>query len=155
MALKLLKKKNYLTMIENSVQGPNYLFRNLYAEVDGQEKDLLDDGRWSCAIFVSTILYLFKLIGDLHANVTSTTKDMLSSGWYEINELREGAVLVWESKLGDDDGKMHSHNGFYLGGDMAISNDSKGTGFPWKHHYTYDGTRKIEKIYWHDSLNNG
>ena len=79
---------------------------------------------------------------------------MLSNGWYEIKELKPGTVVVWDKKLGNDDGKMHAHNGFYVGGDMAISNDSKGTGFPCKHHYTYNGTRKIEKIYWHPELDN-
>lgn len=154
MPLKLLKKKNYLTMIENATKGPNYMFRNLYADLDGKEVDILNNGRWSCNVFVSSILYLHKLVKDVRANVESTERDMRANGWYEIKDLRLGAVLVWEKKLGDDDGKMHSHNGFYVGGDMAISNDSKGTGFPWKHHITYNGTRKIEKIYWHPELDN-
>ena len=153
MTLKLLKKKNYLIMIENAAKGENWMFRNLYAEVDGEEKDILKDGRWSCAALVSSILYLNKLIKDIHANVESTEKDMLASGWFETEEPKKGAVLFWEKKLGDDDGLMHGHNGFYVGDNMAISNDSKGTGFPHKHHYTYNDTRKIEKIYWHDELN--
>ena len=162
MAVKILKKKNYLTMIENSVKGQNWMFRNFYVEENRQEKDVLENGGLSCAVFVSSILYLAnstlefsgksKWISFTHANVPSTEKDMLKNGWQEVKDLKPGAVLVWESKLGNDDGIMHEHNGFYIGNDEAISNDSKGTGFPHKHHFTYNDTRKIEKIYWHPAL---
>lgn len=146
MAIKLLKKKNYLTMIENSAKGENWMFRNLYAEISGEEKDILKNGGLSCAVLVSSILFMNKLIKDLHANVSATEKDMVGSGWREVKDLKPGAILIWETK--DD----HSHIGFYMGKDMAISNDSRGAGFPHKHHYTYNNTRKIERIYWHPNL---
>ena len=140
-------------MIENSARGENWMFRNLFAEINGEQRDILENGGLSCAMTVSSILFLNKLIKDLHANVSATEKDMIESGWFEIKEAKPGAVLFWEKKVGLDDGKMHGHNGFYIGGDMAISNDSRGKGFPHKHQYTYNGTRKIEKIYWNDELN--
>ena len=149
---KILKKKNYLAMIENSAKGENWMFRNFYVEKDGQEIDVLDNGGWSCAAFVSGILYLNKLIKDVHANTFSVEKDMLESGWQEVKDLRPGAVLFWEKKIAKDDGLEHGHHGFYIGNDVAISNDSQGKGFPWKHHYTYNDTRKIQKIYWHSAL---
>ncbi|OGN16836.1 MAG: hypothetical protein A3F98_01390 [Candidatus Yanofskybacteria bacterium RIFCSPLOWO2_12_FULL_41_8] len=152
MSLKLLKKKNYLTMIENAAKGENWMFRNQYFEVDGKETDVLENGGLSCAMFLSSVLYLNKLIGDIHTTVVGTEKDMLESGWFEIKDLEPGAVIIWEQKLGDKDGLPHYHNGFYIGSNMAISNNSKDTGFPWKHHYTYNNTRKIEKIYWHPVL---
>lgn len=155
MAIKFLKKKNYLAMIENSASGENRMFRNLYIETDGVVKDLLEDGKNSCAVFVSSILVLldnlFHWIQGLHATVISTEDDMTKSGWYETKDLKSGAILVWEKKLGHD-GKMHKHIGFYIDKNMAISNDSRGTGIPHKHHYTYNDTRKIEKIYWHAQL---
>lgn len=157
MSAKLLKKKNYLAMIENAAKGENWMFRNLYVEENGQEKDVLENGGLSCAVFVSSILYLFnsilefsgkpKWISLTHANVPSIEKDMLKNSWHQINDLRQGAILVWEKKDG------HSHAGFYMGNNEAISNSSRDTGFPVKHHYTYNGTRKIEKIYWHPALN--
>lgn len=153
MALKLLKKKNYLTMIENSTKGPSYLFRNLYAEIDGKEVDIAQNGLNACAIMASHILFHFKFIDDLRATVDSLERDLRASGWYVITDLKEGAVIIWEPQPGHD-GQMHRHVGFYVGNKMAVSNDSKGTGFPWKHHYTYDKTRKIEKIYWHPALDN-
>ena len=161
--VKSLFKKNYLAMIENAAKGENWMFRDFYIRENGADKDIYDNGRWSCAILVSSILYLFNStlnflgkrpwIEFTHANVESTEKDMANNGWYQIDDLRPGAVIIWEQKPGDDDGQMHSHNGFYVGGDMAVSNDSKGTGFPHKHHVTYNGTRKVEKIYFHDYLN--
>lgn len=152
MVIKLLKKKNYLTMIENAAKGENWMFRNLYAEIDGKEVDITKDGRLSCAVFVSSILYLHKLIKDVHANVASTEKDMLSFGWKEVKELKPGAVLIWEKKdFGS--GGVHGHIGFFVGKEMAISNSSFDKGVPMKHHYTYNGTRKIEKILWHSALN--
>ncbi|OGN08665.1 MAG: hypothetical protein A3C61_03750 [Candidatus Yanofskybacteria bacterium RIFCSPHIGHO2_02_FULL_39_10] len=151
MSIKLLKNKNYLTIIENSAKGENWMFRNLYFEIDGKEVEVLEDGGLSCAMFVSAILYLNKLIGDIHTTVIGTEKDLIKSGWSETEDLRVGSILIWEKKS-DHDGKTHYHIGFYIGDDMAISNNSSGTGFPWKHHYTYNGARKIEKIYWHPEL---
>ncbi len=127
----------------------------------GQVEDSLEDGRNSCAVMVSHILYSFnslleflgkkRWIKFIHLTVDSTEKDMIEHGWYEVRDLRSGAILVWEKKDGRN-GEPHNHIGFFVGGEEAISNDSRGTGFPRKHHYTYDGTRKIEKILWHPAL---
>lgn len=162
--MNLLFKKNYLTQIENSAKGKNYLFYNFYVEKDGETKDSLEDGKNSCAVMVSYILYSFNSLLEFsgkkhwlkftHMTVVSTEKDMIENGWHEISDLRPGAVLIWEKKDGRN-GEPHNHIGFFVGGEEAISNDSKGTGFPWKHHITYNGTRKIDKIYWHPELDNG
>jgi hypothetical protein len=144
-------------MIENTAKGENWMFRNFYIVKDGAEADALENGGLSCATFVSSILYLHNPLLEFlekphwlkltHANVASTEKDMRENGWFEIKELKPGAVLVWEKQ-------EHAHMGFYVGNEEAISNDSQGTGFPWKHHFTYNDTRKIEKIYWHPELDN-
>src|SRR5436190_12041946 len=145
-------KKNYLGMIENAVKGENSMFRNFYMVQDGTERDALENGALSCAVFVSSILYLQNnLLKELwlkstHANVGSTIKDMVEHGWVETSELKPGAVVVWEQQAG------HEHIGFFVGGEDAISNDSRGTGFPHKHHITYNDTRKVEKILWHAAL---
>ena len=159
--VEYLFKKNYLTQIENSVKGENYLFRNFYVEKDGKIRDVLEDGKNSCAVMVTNILYSFNSmlefmgkkhwIKAIHLTVASTENDLLESGWREISDLRPGAVLIWEKKDGHD-GEPHNHIGFFMGGEEAISNDSRGTGFPRKNHYTYNGARKIEKIYWHSAL---
>lgn len=161
--MNLLFKKNYLTQIENSVKGENYLFRNFYIEKEGEIKDSLEDGKNSCAVMVSYILYSFNSLLEflgkkhwlkfIHMTVASTEKDMLKNGWFETDSLKLGAVLIWEKKDGYN-GEPHNHIGFFVGGEEAISNDSRGTGFPWRHHITYNGTRNIKKILWHSELDN-
>lgn len=159
--MKLLFKKNYLAQIENLVKGENHLFRNFYVEKNSQISDSLENGRNSCAVMVTYILYSFNSLLEflnkkpwikfIHLTVVSTEKDLVENGWHKIDGLRPGAIIIWKRKIGHDR-KPHDHIGFYIGNDMAISNDSRGTGFPIKHHYTYNNTRKIENIYWHDAL---
>jgi len=145
--IKINKLKSLLAIVENSVKGgDNYLFRNLYVEEDGKETDILKNGQNSYAAFVSWILLALELIEHPHATVDGAEKDLIASGWQEIQELKAGAVLRWERQEG------HQHIGFYIGNDEAVSNSSKGTGFPWRHHVTYNNTRKVEKIYWHPAL---
>ena len=156
--IELPFKKNYLAMIENSAKGENWMFRDFYIVQDGIEKNALENGGLSCSAFASAILYLHNSVLEFlkkpkwleftHANTKSTVKDMLQNGWYEISDLKSGAVLVWEEE-------EFPHIGFCISETEAVSNDSKGTGFPWKHHITYNDTRKIEKIYWHPELDNG
>ena len=152
-------------MIENAAKGENWMFRNFYISENGVERDVLEDGSLSCAVFVSSILYFHNSLLEFfkkphwikftHANVVSTEKDMLENGWYEIKELKSGAVIVWEKKQVNGDNVMHFHVGFCVSETEAVSNGSKNGGFPWKHHITYNGTRKIEKIYWHPELDTG
>ncbi len=145
--VSLLIFESYLALIKNSVDSN--LFRNLYAQVDQENKDNTNDGNLSCAFFVSSVLVLFKLIGEGHATVKSTVADMEESGWKEIKEPKIGSILVWEKK--EINGGLNSHIGFYLGDNQAISNNSK-TGKPVTHHWTYNQTRKVEEIYWHQKL---
>ena len=159
--VRIKKLKSLLSLVENSIKGGNnYLFRNLYAEEDGKEVDILENGLNSCAVFVSWILLALEMIKKPHSTVFSTEKDMLISGWYQIKELRPGAIIIYENRpadrglLGNKDMEF-THIGFYIGNDEVISNDSKGSGFPRRHHVTYNGTRKIEKIFWHPELDKG
>ncbi len=159
--IKLLKKKNYLAMIRNAARGENNMFRDLYLTVDGVERDAAGDGSLACAIFVCSVLYLqnsqhnTKLIDFVHASVVSTEKDLAKNGWSQINEPREGAILVWEAVKGQPVpvyGDMHHHIGFSIGNERAISNDGDGRGIPVEHHWTYNGTRNIVRIWWHTAL---
>jgi hypothetical protein len=149
--VKILKKKSYLAMIRNAAIGETYIFRNVYALVDGTERDINKDGGLSCGFFASSILYLNKLIGDMHAGVAGLERDMAASGWVQVDELKEGAVITWEAKPGQD-GTPHLHLGFFIGNDRAVSNGSNTTHMPEEHHYTYEDTRKIERIWWHPVL---
>jgi hypothetical protein len=147
--MKLLFLENYLTMIKNSVGTK--MFRNLYVEVDGGKKDITGDGNLSCAFFVSSLLVVSKLIKEPHATVDGTIKDLQTSGWQEIVEPKIGCILVWEKvDFGGSLGE-HKHVGFYIGNNRAVSNDSKES-CPKEHDYLFDGSRQIEKMFWHPKL---
>lgn len=152
--VKVILKESYIKAIKNSV-GSN-LFRNLYVYVNGKKKDILEGGTLSCAAFTSSILYLFKLITDIHATVKGTVADLIKSGWTKIKKPREGAVLVWEAKKFGS-GEAHKHMGFYIGKNKAISNHFKKC-HPILHHWTF-GTKngrpvhKAEQIFWNKKLN--
>ena len=141
------------------------MFRNFYITIDGVERDALNGGMLGCGTFLSSVLYLQnsvieflnkpKWISFVHANMPAVEKDMAANGWCEIKDIREGAVIVWEAREGTDVpvyGNMHLHAGFYIGNDRAVSNGSNSTLMPEEHHYTYDGTRKILRIWWHPVL---
>jgi hypothetical protein len=156
-----LLKQNYLAMIRNAAKGENHLFQNFYILLDGQQRDSLRGGALGCGVVVSSILYLqnssLEFAGKphwiqfVHANVLPTERDMETHGWIRISDLRPGAVIVWEPKAGAD-GTPHWHMGFSVGDDRAVSNGSNSTLMPEEHHATYEGTRKIERIWWHPIL---
>lgn len=132
-------------MIENS--AGTLMFRNLFVKNGrGKGRDILKDGRLSCAVFVSSVLLLFGKIDRVHGTIDGTAAAMQSSGWKEAAKtaLKAGDVIVWD-KIRDFDGKSHGHIGFYLGKKVAVSNSTE-NGFPIKHDYTYFGTRKIKKV---------
>ena len=151
--MKLLPKKTYLQMIQNSVGSS--LFKNLYAESDGKEVDILKNGDLSCAFFVSTILNHFKLVDGPHATVDGLVRDMKKNGWKQTDSLEKGGVVVWEAVV-QSDGAEHTHIGFYMGGNTAISNNPQGNE-PFVHHPTFgedeeSPVREISALYSHDFL---
>ncbi|MBI2627099.1 MAG: hypothetical protein HYW77_02535 [Parcubacteria group bacterium] len=152
-SIKLLIKESYIEVIKKSV-GAN-LFQNLYAEVDGEKTDILQNGRRSCAVFVSRILFMFKLIHDLHASVYEVVRDLESSDWEKAGKPEPGDVLVYETKKFQEEGdEERNHAAFYIGSDEAVSTYYK-VSQPIKHHYTYgtkDGepVRKVVAIYRYD-----
>jgi len=137
-----LQFDTYIAVIENSV-GSN-MFKNLYVTVDGVKKDATEDGWLSCAFYVSSVLTLFKYIKEIHGTVASTVKDLKNSGWVEIDEPVVGSVIVWKS---GENTNGHSHIGFYVGNDMAISNDSWKKS-PWKGDWKFNGKREVAMILW-------
>lgn len=147
--IKPLIFDSYITAIKNSV-GSN-TFKNFYALVDGEKKDILENGNLSCAIFVSNILNMFGLIKSPHVTVVSTIKDIESFGWTKVSELKVGAIILWESVDFGATG-FHSHLGFYIGDNKAISNSPE-LGCPIEHSFDFEGKRKIDGIYWHEKLN--
>lgn len=146
--MRLLIRKNYLNAIKKSIGAQ--LFQNVFAEVNGEEKDITQNGELSCALFVSSLLMMFHLIDTIkapHTTVSGLLKNIEESRWRKIPEsnIQEGDVIIWEEII-DLDGKRHEHVGFYIGNDMAISNSSK-KHMPDRHHLTYNGKRKINSVW--------
>ncbi len=143
-AIVPLLLENYLHMAKASVDSP--IFRNFYCLVDDEKQDILRDGDLSCAFFVSWILIPFKLLKESHATVSGTIKDLANSGWTKIETPKPGAVLVWTPQQSGEE--IHAHVGFYLGDELAVSNDYKKRSpqiHPWN-------SRPIEEILWHPKL---
>ncbi len=143
-----LQFDTYLAVIENSIGS--FMFKNLYVSIDGVKKDATEDGWLSCAFYVSSILTLFKYIKEIHGTVVSTVKDLKNSGWIEIDEPVIGSVIVWKS---GKDTNGHSHIGFYVGDNMAVSSDS------WKKHpaksdWKFNDKREVEMILWKPEITN-
>lgn len=142
--------ETYLAMIHGSVGSNQY--RKLF--IDKNEEgllDVIDDGDLACAYFVSAILTLFKLLSDgVHSYVTNTIVDMEKTGWYQTDTPKKGSVIIWGEKLCTD-GLLHRHIGFYIGDERAVST-LLSVRSPAIHHYTYENTRKIEAIYFHERL---
>lgn len=139
-----------LALAKNSIGSKT--FRNIYFESKGDKKDLAENGNLSCAVFVSYLLYLLKLVQDTHITVGGTLNDMRKSGWIEIKEPQSGCVLVWEEKDFGKGGK-HKHLGFYVGNGKAVSNNSK-LGCPTQHRWDKFNGRKVEAIFGHPKLYN-
>lgn len=131
---------DYKKYILDNVGSDKY--RNHFVSKDDALLDVLQDGRFACAKFVSEILKKFKMIKRIHSTVKASCKDMIIFGWREIElkDMKRGDVLVWErNKTGN------LHIGFYVGRYRAVSNSSQKR-IIWKHHYKYRGKRKIVKV---------
>lgn len=152
--IKILTLKTFLTLVKKS--AGTEMFRQIFAEVDGREVDITENGNLSCAFYVSGLLAIFGLIDKIHATVSGTRKAMEAAGWIETTEMVPGAVLVWDKP--QDGSHNHQHIGFYLGEEQAISNISR-LGQPGVHHFTFgpSGTnsyREIIAVYYHPQLKN-
>ena len=142
---KILLYDSYLKMINNSVGTK--MFRNLYLEADNRNIDITENGKLSCAFFVSNILLIWGLISKGHATIKSTLEDMKKNGWERISEdkIKPGDVVVWEEKEFKR-GRIHSHIGFYAGNKKTISH-SDGIKAISKHNWKYNNKRNIIAIY--------
>ena len=147
--IKLLFFETYLARINNSLG--NRTFKNIYATVNGRKKDILENGRVACAIFVSSLLMIHKLIPEIHATVTGTVIALKKAGWKKISTPRLGCIIVWAEETPPAKNHGHKHIGFYIGQNQAISN-SASKGYPVKHHLTFKNKRKIELMLWHNKL---
>jgi len=158
--VKLLRLDNYLAAIEGSIGSE--LFRHVYASVAGVRKDLVEDGRTSCAYFVSGVLTMANVALLAPPDAPNTTvaglmRSLERFGWQKVaSPSTPGEIIIWE-KMAQARGEQHLHAGFYIGGERAVSHvDSTRT--PQEHHITFgareDGSpmRRIIAVYTHKLL---
>ena len=108
--------KTYIARIEGSVGSE--IFRHLYLEDEtGREVDATDGGALSCAVHVSSILTICRLLDRPYATVESLLESLGSRGWVG-GEPIPGSIVCYGK---GNDG--HQHVGFWLGKDRIISND--------------------------------
>ena len=146
--VELLLKESYLATIKNSIGTK--MFQEYFAKINGKKEEIVKKGDRSCALYVSSILIMFKLIEDVQLTVHRTLTDIKKSGWMEIKRPKVGCILVWEEKEYGK-GNPRKHIGFYIGKEKAISNSSK-KGTPTMHSYKSHDGRKLEMILWHPKL---
>lgn len=120
--LEKLPFETLLKMIENS-EGTR-IFNSAFVKDKrtGRIIDVLNDGEYSCAVFVSGLLSLVGLIDRPHSTVkTLVSKLEESNNWEKIEaKIEPGDVLVWE-KVKFEDGSENEHIGFAIDDLNAIS----------------------------------
>lgn len=102
------------------------MFRNWYCGVDGVKQEVMRDGSFSCALYVTGILKIFGLIAEIQITVHRAIAELERNGWQKINAPRPGAVVVWDARPSEKDAAWHSslakHIGFCLDETTATSN---------------------------------
>ncbi len=145
-------RETLLQMVFASVGSE--MFQNSYFVAGGKRKDLCQNGKFSCAFYVSSILKIFDLIETLHTTIDGLEKDLFSSDWRVFTDtfcFQDGDIIIWEvdKKIGN-----HRHAGFYIGDFMCVSNSSD-KGRIIRHGLegpNLSRQRRIEKIYRHPKM---
>jgi len=120
--MQILKKETYTKMIENSIG--TRLFNSIIVTEYDIQKDILNDGEFSCACFVSGILFLQNVIPRTRTTVTNLEKDLLENPLMDEvampKNIRAGDIIFWES-VTYEDGSSNRHVGFALSNIQAVS----------------------------------
>ena len=100
------------------------MFSSLFAKNSetGNTSDILENGRYSCAVFVSNLLFLFRMTKDTSATVPSLLRKLEKEPeWTRISPEKAlpGDVIFWEKRRGND------HVGFVVSPEEAVSNNAK------------------------------
>ncbi len=139
--IKVLQRETYLKMIENS--PGTRLFNSVivrYKDTDNI-KDICNNGEFSCAVFVSSVLYLTHYLNNVSATVLSLQKHLKESGWKIVhNKIQPGDIIIWEPVVFANS-THNKHIGFALSATKAVSTSWQ-TQQVEKHHITFGIDKK-------------
>lgn len=118
-----LPRQTFLKMLENSVGTK--LFNSLFVlfKDTNTTKDVLNDGEFSCAFFVSGILVLGGYLQRPNATVASLYKQCQTQNWTTVadqKDIEAGDIIFWE-KTKFADGSENEHVGFAVSQEEAVS----------------------------------
>ena len=119
--IEILKKETLVQAIKNA--PGTKLFNSLMVRLkdSGEIQDILNDGEYSCAFFVSSLLYISDLIDKPRVTVDSLERYLKEHATeIDLADAKEGDIVVWEKQTFPDGG-VHGHIGFLLGSKEAIS----------------------------------
>lgn len=125
--MEILRKETYLKAIENSVG--TRLFNSAFVRYKdtGEVKDIFNDGEYSCAYFVSSLLFLGEMLEKPSATVKNLRENInTDKNWQKINlDSTQAGDVVFYKKTKFDDGTENAHVGFVLNYNEAVSTDYK------------------------------
>lgn len=121
--IELLKYDTYISIIKNSVGS--HLFNSFIVRIKetGETEDILKDGEYAAAFFVSSVLTLVQAIDKPATTEAGLERKLAESDrWFTVNEdeIEVGDVIFYEDTVLSD-GSTETHVGFALDNDNAIS----------------------------------
>lgn len=130
------------------------LFRSLIVrDGTGKESDILADGEYSCAYFVSSLLALAKFLPEPCATVDSLERRLVEAGWEKrgADGILAGDIVIW-AREAFADGTSNRHAGIAVSPSEAVST-SYITKNVERHHITFGSNpdrfpkRSIESVF--------
>lgn len=119
--MEVLRKETYIKMVENAVGSR--MFNSILVKENDEIRDLLNDGEYSCAVFVSSVLTLQQLLAKPRTTVKNLEADIAESTHFtEVpnGNVQPGDILFWES-VTYEDGTANRHVGIAVSHTEAVS----------------------------------
>ncbi|MEY3784276.1 MAG: hypothetical protein RLZZ230_598 [Candidatus Parcubacteria bacterium] len=125
--LEILKYDTYLSIINNSVGSRLFNSFIVRSRETGDTEDILKDGEYACAFFVSSVLTLVQAIDKPTTTESGLERKLTEDNrWFEVTleEVEAGDVVFYEDTTLMD-GSTETHVGFALDDNQAVSISDK------------------------------
>ncbi len=121
--IEILRFETFLKAIENSVGTTTFNSLMVKHKDSGTISDILNNGEFSCAFFVSSLLTMFQILDKPNATVKSLEERIQNSAeWEEVDivDTMPGDVVFY-AKVKYEDDSSHAHVGFVINTSEAVS----------------------------------